>query len=225
MSKTVALEIYEGTASFTSPSNTKPCETWYKIFGNLKSSTKCPLVVLHGGPGANHHVVLANKAFASAERAVVFYDQLGCGNSTHLPEKAEDPSFWQISLWMSELSNLLSHLEIKTYDLLGHSFGGMLATAHASTAPSGLRRLIIANAPPDFPSWITAANRIRGTLSPKAQDAITAGEARGERESEAYEAGMKEFFLKCACMLEDDPDDLTACVTEMMKDMTVAMAT
>ncbi|KAF7972689.1 hypothetical protein HWV62_17252 [Athelia sp. TMB] len=221
----MALEISEGTASFPVASITKPCATWYKIFGNLKTATKCPLIVLHGGPGGNHHIVLANSKLASADRAVIFYDQLGCGKSTHLPEKASDPSFWQMSLWISELSNLVAHLEITEYDLLGHSFGGMLATAYASTQPTGLRRLVIANAPPDFPSWIVAANRIRGTLSSEAQVAIAAGEASGNRETEAYEAAMKEFFGACACLLRENPDDLIACITLMMEDMTVATVT
>ncbi|KZP23496.1 prolyl aminopeptidase [Athelia psychrophila] len=219
------LEISEGTAPFTPPSITKPCTTWYKIFGSLKTAKQCPLIVLHGGPGANHHIVLANKALASADRAVIVYDQLGCGNSTLLPEKASDPAFWQISLWLSELSNLISHLGLAKYDLLGHSFGGMLAAAHASARPDGLRRLILANAPPDFPTWIAAANRVRGTLSPGAQEAIAAGEASGERESEVYEAALKEFFLACACMVEEDMEDMTACETAMMKDPTVALVT
>jgi pimeloyl-ACP methyl ester carboxylesterase len=51
---------------------------------------------------------------------VIMYDQLGCGNSTHLQEKNGDGTFWTISLFLSELDNLLRHLGIQDeYYLLG----------------------------------------------------------------------------------------------------------
>jgi pimeloyl-ACP methyl ester carboxylesterase len=76
------------------------------------------------------------------------YDQLGCGRSTHLPEKKGDVDFWTVKLFLRELDNLLSHLGIQNnYDLYGHSWGGNLASEHAVCQPEGLNKLIIANAP------------------------------------------------------------------------------
>jgi pimeloyl-ACP methyl ester carboxylesterase len=75
------------------------------------------------------------------------YDQVGCGRSTHLPEKFGDGSFWTIDLFLSELENLLSHLGIQDdYDLLGQSWGGILASELAVRQPTGLKKLILANA-------------------------------------------------------------------------------
>ena len=75
------------------------------------------------------------------------YDQLGCGRSTHLPEKRGDTDFWTMELFLAELDNLLSHLGIKdNYSLLGQSWGGMVAAEHAILHPKGLNKLIIANA-------------------------------------------------------------------------------
>jgi len=53
---------------------------------------------------------------------VVLYDQIGNGNSSHIQDEPE--SFWNIDLFMNELDNLLQHLHISTFDLLGHSWGG-----------------------------------------------------------------------------------------------------
>lgn len=75
------------------------------------------------------------------------YDQLGCGRSTHLREKMGDESFWTIDLFLSELDNLLAHLKIEEYDLLGQSWGGILANEHAAHQPKGLKKLILANTP------------------------------------------------------------------------------
>jgi L-proline amide hydrolase len=56
------------------------------------------------------------------------YDQLGCGKSTHLPEKAGDGEFWTTQLFLDELDNLVGNLlGDGKYDLLGQSWGGMVS--------------------------------------------------------------------------------------------------
>ena len=51
---------------------------------------------------------------------VIMYDQLGCGNSTHLPEKMGDGDFWTPDLFLAELDNLLSHRKTFSYALIGY---------------------------------------------------------------------------------------------------------
>ncbi|HEY0501736.1 MAG TPA: alpha/beta fold hydrolase, partial [Kutzneria sp.] len=129
-------------------------ETWYRITGELGSGG-VPLVVLHGGPGCTHDYLLRLTALAG-DRAVVHYDQLGSGRSTHLPESA--PDFWTVELFLAELDNLLETLGIADrYALLGQSWGGMLAAEHAVRRPAGLRGLVIANSPASMHLWSAAA--------------------------------------------------------------------
>ena len=33
-------------------------QTWYKLYGDLKTSEHRPVVALHGGPGMSHHYML-----------------------------------------------------------------------------------------------------------------------------------------------------------------------
>lgn len=47
----------EGYAEFNVTGLSQPCQTWYKIVGNLKTQA-IPLIVLHGGPGACHEYLL-----------------------------------------------------------------------------------------------------------------------------------------------------------------------
>src|ERR1700710_945128 len=115
--------------------------TWYRVTGDLQSA-KPPLVVLHGGPGCTHDYVDSLKDLAASGRAVVHYDQLGNGRSTHLREKGAD--FWTVDLFLGELDRVLAHLGIaESYDLLGQSWGGMLGAEHAVRQPPGLRKLVI----------------------------------------------------------------------------------
>jgi alpha/beta hydrolase fold len=123
---------------------------WYTIVGTFPSPTGIrPLVCLHGGPGVPHDNLRAiQKLWTTHQVPVIMYDQLGCGRSTHLPEKRGDEGFWTVDLFLKELDNLLTHLGIQNdYDLYGHSWGGNLASEHAVRQPKGLNKLIIANAP------------------------------------------------------------------------------
>ncbi|HTI27072.1 MAG TPA: alpha/beta fold hydrolase, partial [Kutzneria sp.] len=133
-------------------------ETWYRITGELGSGG-VPLVVLHGGPGCTHDYLLRLTSLAG-DRAVVHYDQLGNGRSTHLPDAT--PDFWTVELFLAELDNLVETLGIADrYALLGQSWGGMLAAEHAVRRPAGLRGLVIANSPASMQLWSAAADRLR----------------------------------------------------------------
>ncbi len=55
--------------------------TWYRVVGDHEEPRKLPLLALHGGPGATHDYLEPLEAMAATGRRVIFYDQLGCGQS------------------------------------------------------------------------------------------------------------------------------------------------
>ena len=67
---------------------------------------------------------------------VIHYDQIGCGDSTHLPDAPAD--FWTPELFVDEFHTVRSALGIDEYHLLGQSWGGMLGAEIAVRQPSGL---------------------------------------------------------------------------------------
>ncbi|TMC53707.1 MAG: alpha/beta fold hydrolase, partial [Chloroflexi bacterium] len=71
---------------------------WYQVVGR---GDGVPLLLLHGGPGAPHDYLEPLAALA-AERPVIFYDQLGCGQS----DKPDDPSLWTLERFVAELGQL-----------------------------------------------------------------------------------------------------------------------
>ncbi|KAJ7698397.1 hypothetical protein B0H17DRAFT_1177448 [Mycena rosella] len=135
---TSSLIVTEGEAEFTVPAAAagKPWKTWYKVVGDLRSPTspsRRPLAALHGGPGVNHaYLLILFDLTKSHSIPLVVYDQIGSGNSTHLPEKMGDVSFWTEQSFLDELNNLLAYLGIQDDDdILGHWWvsGVVLATA------------------------------------------------------------------------------------------------
>lgn len=120
-------------------------QTWYMVFGDLKCGSP-PVIAIHGGPaGGSENLEVLGPLYETAGIPVVVYDQVGCGRSTHLPD--EPQSTFTIEFFLEELQNLLAHLDIETYHLLGHSWGGMLSLEHAVRKPAGLRKIILVGTP------------------------------------------------------------------------------
>jgi L-proline amide hydrolase len=122
------MNVVEGEAAF------RGFHAWYRVTGDL-TSPRAPLVVVHGGPGCTHDYVDSFKDLARDGRAVIHYDQIGNGRSTHLPDRGA--AFRTVDLFLAELDNLLAHLGIAgRYHLLGQSWGGMLGAEHAVRRPA-----------------------------------------------------------------------------------------
>lgn len=217
-------QITEGEIPFSIPSISKDCKTWYQIHGPHPSTTTTrPLLLLHGGPGIPHNYLLPIADLASTHSVpIIFYDQIGCGRSTHLPEKKHDTDFWTVDLFLRELDNLLTHLNIKeNYDLLGQSWGGMLGACHAIRQPSGLKNLIIANSPADMGSWLEAANRLRSQLPEDVQEVLKRCERDGNEASDEYEEAMMVFYERHVCRVKPFPEDLEESFRQLKEDNTV----
>ena len=219
-----ALKTTEGELDFSVPTAGKPCKTWYKLFGDLKSGVR-PLIGLHGGPGCTHDYILSLTDLASKyDIPLVLYDQIGNGRSTHLPEKNGDGGFWTVELFLDELDNLLTQLGVKdNYAILGQSWGGMLGSAHAVLQPKGLKRLIIADSPSDMVSWVKAQNLLRTGLPKDVQDTLTKHEQEGTTDSKEYEAAVLVFYKKHMCRVDPWPKGVDDTFVWMKKDPTVYM--
>src|SRR5215217_9560402 len=109
--------------------------------------------VRHGGPGMAHNYVRHIAELADETgRTVIHYDQIGCGNSTHLPDAAAD--FWTPELFVDEFHTVRTALGIDEYHLLGQSWGGMLGAEIAVRQPEGLASLVICNSPASKAPWM-----------------------------------------------------------------------
>ena len=207
------LPSREGHAEF------RGYRTWYRVVGDL-SSAKLPLVTLHGGPGGTHDYLVPYERLAAGGRAVIFYDQLGAGRSTHLRDKGAD--FWTVELFLAELDNLLRHLGIeKGYHLLGQSWGGMLGAEHGVRRPAGLRSLVISDSPASMVLWVQEADRLREALPPEVQQALLRHEAAGTTDSPEYATAVRVFYDRHLCRLDPWPESLNRSFQYMQEDPTV----
>lgn len=195
-------------------------ETWYRVTGDLGSGP-LPLVVAHGGPGCTHDYVDSFKGISALDgRAVIHYDQLGNGKSTHLPEKG--PDFWTVDLFLAELDALLAHLGIAgRYAFLGQSWGGMLGAEHAVRRPAGLKALVIANSPANMHTWVAEANRLRRDLPEDVQATLLRHEAAGTLTDPEYITASRVFYDRHVCRVTPWPEDVARTFAAMDVDNTV----
>jgi proline-specific peptidase len=196
-------------------------QTWYKIFGDHKSGVR-PLVVLHGGPGLSHHYVLPFKdIYTRFNIPVIFYDQIGIGESSHPKDVPKE--FWTLDLFMDELDNVLEHLGIKgNYDLAGHSWGGMLAAHYVSHRhPPGLQHLVLASAAPSMALWVESTRQLLQQLPADLRETIEKHEKEGTTEDPEYKAGMNVFYAKHVCKLNPWPEEVLTSFASMEADPTV----
>jgi L-proline amide hydrolase len=194
--------------------------TWYRATGDLTAGPP-PLVALHGGPGATHDYLLTMTDLAADGRAVVHYDQLGNGKSTHLPDRMGDGDFWTVDLFVRELTNLVAHLGLSAYHVLGQSWGGFLAQEYALTHPVGLRSMVLADTAASVPDFVAEANKLRAELPPEVEATLRRHEEAGTTDDPEYAAACQVFYDRHVCRVVPNPAEVQAAFAAIEADPTV----
>lgn len=167
-------------------------QTYYRIVGECKGDKK-PLVLLHGGPGSTHNYFEVLDSLAGEGRAIIYYDQLGCGNS-YLDGH---PELWNPKTWTEELIALRRHLGLKEIHLLGQSWGGMLAIGYlCDYRPEGIRSVILSSTLSSSSLWAHEQHRMIRFMSEEDQAAIARAEATGNYDDPSYIAANDRFMLR-----------------------------
>jgi proline iminopeptidase len=98
-----------------------------------------PLIVLHGGPGADHTYFLPWLLPLARTHRLIFIDERGSGQS----ERLQDVSKYTIENMADDVEAVRVALGLGKIDLLGHSCGGVLAEAYALKYQEHLNHLIL----------------------------------------------------------------------------------
>ncbi len=158
---------------------------------SAEQGTGTPLVVVHGGPGVPHDY-LEPLAELVRERPVIFYDQLGCGDS----DEVNNTSLLHIDRFVVELRELFCALQLRTAHILGHSWGAAVALEHTLVNAPSVASLILADPFHSGRLWIRDSQILRNQLPANVKATLARHEAAGTIESDEYEEATMVFYRR-----------------------------
>jgi proline iminopeptidase len=175
---------------------------WTKKIGD--GATK--VLLLHGGPGANHsYLECFEKFLPKAGIEFYYYDQLGCGFS----DKPNDTSLWNLDRYRDEVEQVRGALGLENFILYGHSFGATLAIEYALRYPMTLRKLVLSNMTASSLDYDTYMHQLRSAVAPDVRAKMDEYEKNNRFDNPEYESLVQQFlYAKNRCRLDPLPDSV-----------------
>jgi len=140
-----------------------PIETSFGVFNvwtkRIGNNPRLKVLLLHGGPGANHAYFEAfDSYFPAAGIEYYYYDQLG----SEFSDKPDEPDLWEVDRFVDEVEQVRSvlGLDSSNFVLLGHSWGGILAMEYALAHQDKLRAVVISNMMASAPDYTRYAQEV-----------------------------------------------------------------
>jgi proline iminopeptidase len=194
---------------------------WTKRFGN---NPRMKLLLLHGGPGATHEYFECFESFLPSQGIeFIYYDQLGSAYS----DQPKDTDLWEVGRFVEEVEQVRQALglENSNFYLLGHSWGGILATEYALKYQDRLKSLVISNMMSSCPEYDAyAANVLAKQMDPAVLEEIRGLEARGEFQDPRYmELLFPQYYMKHICRLPQWPDPVNRAFAHLNQEVYVTM--
>jgi proline iminopeptidase len=149
-----------------------------------------PVLILHGGPGLNHTYFLPQMAELAKDHQLIFFDQRATGKSS----MDVDTGSVNLANAVEDIEGMRQAFHLEKMNLMGHSFGGLLAMEYAFKHPGNLRSLILV-------TTMATSSKLRMKAFQHMQSRTTREDSIGQAElqqSEGFErrdpATMSKFF-------------------------------
>lgn len=131
-------------------------EVYYKTMGEGE-----PLLVIHGGPVLDHSYFLPHLESLAKDYQLIFYDQRACGKSS----VAIDSATMNLVGFVDDIEQIRQNLKLEKLNVMGHSWGGLIAMKYAIAHDDRVDHLILSNSmAPSAADWqaenIASANKI-----------------------------------------------------------------
>lgn len=107
-----------------------------------------PLFFIAGGPGGTHYGLRSFDSL-STTNTLVYYDGVGRGKS----DTAKNVSDYTLERDIEDLEGLRKAMGFDKINILGHSYGGLVAQGYAIKYPNQVKHLIIANSFHSYVMW------------------------------------------------------------------------
>jgi proline iminopeptidase len=141
----------------TPPAQTGETDYW-QVESDIKlyhfaEGTGRNVLVIHGGPGMPFREPMAGFASLAGSYKFHYYDQRGCGKSTRPIDRFESTNMYEnmtvldktlgLGAQVADIERIRQILGDEKLILVGHSWGGFLASLYAAEFPEHVERLIL----------------------------------------------------------------------------------
>ena len=107
---------------------------WYEVEGKGD-----PILLIPGGPGNSHIYFHSWFSELAKDFKVIYFDAYGRGKS----DRANSPDQYSFKGDVEDIEALRKALGFDKWDVLGHSYGGMVAQQYALDYPNSVNKLIL----------------------------------------------------------------------------------
>jgi proline iminopeptidase len=120
-------------------------DLFYKTIGHGD-----PLIIVHGGPVLDHSYFLPQLESLSENYQLIFYDQKVSGRSSI----EVDSATMTLDGFAEDIESIRKAFKLDKVNLLGHSWGGLIAMTYAIKYNEHLNKLILSNSiAPNVSEW------------------------------------------------------------------------
>jgi proline iminopeptidase len=131
------------------------------------------VIVLHGGPGLDHHEFADYLDALTDEFRLLFVDLRACGRSEPCP-----PHTWTLERHAQDVIMLARALKLPRYAVLGHSYGAFVALQNAVDFPGMAAQTIVSGGVGSM-RWLEAVDANLAAFEPvELREQVTASWAR-----------------------------------------------
>jgi proline iminopeptidase len=179
--------VAQRAATSTGMISTPDVDLAYETFGAASRAT--PVIVANGGPGLSHIYMLQNDVWTrlSHNRQIVFYDQRGTGKSKRVSPDAP----FGMDAQVADMEAVRAKFGFQKLDLVGDSYGGLLAMAYAAAHPEHIEKLILSDSA--APAWKDIV-RVLPDVFPDVLEQIAARE-KNATGTDAADQRIRDHFL------------------------------
>ena len=181
-------------------------QLFYRVFGRGRDV----LVCLHGGPGGIHDYLLPLGQLGDDSMKVVLYDQLGCGKS----QKPSDTSFFRADYLVEEVEGIRRALALGKINLMGSSWGGMLALLYALKCQQNVKKLVTTGALVNTRKCVAEMNKLKTRLPPAVQETLAKYESLWAFWHPQYLNAVDVYYHNFLCRMPHWPEEVTRTLNE-----------
>jgi proline iminopeptidase len=186
-------------------------DLFYELYG--KDARKGTVLCLHGGPGGTLEDFRPLIELTNYGYRVVMYNQMGSYRS----QMPKNKSLLTVEHYVEEVEAVRSSLNLGKINIIGQSWGGMLAMAYALKYQTNMKSMVTNGGPASVPLCLTEMTKRKLELSIEVQNTLQKYEDTGDYENPEYMKATEIYYRNFLCRLPDWPQELLYAFRHMGK--------